>query len=227
MAFVQRLRRWHRWHAIAMSGIVLLSAGSGLVHTWMARTQPPPPPARPAGVVDLAGVAVAPRDLPVPAATSLTLRTLEGRPWWQVATAAGPRWFDAASGAEDPAADERYAAQVASASLGGAAVRQSGYLTAYDREYIAIFRILPVYRFAADDERGTRVYVSTVTGSVTRQTDDRRQFEADLFSYAHKWMFIPNRTLRDWALMTAMGLIILLAAGGLVLAWLTGRRPGA
>ncbi len=60
-----------------------------------------------------------------------------------------------------------------------------------------------------------------VTGSVTRQTDDRRQFEADLFSYAHNWMFIPNRTARDWSLMTAMALIILFAAGG----WPSPGRP--
>ena len=44
-----RLRTFHRWHALAMSVVVILSAGSGLLHTWMARHQSSPPPARPTG----------------------------------------------------------------------------------------------------------------------------------------------------------------------------------
>ncbi|MBN8526047.1 MAG: hypothetical protein J0M02_11990, partial [Planctomycetes bacterium] len=50
----QRLRRFHRWHALVMSVVVIMAAGSGLVHTWMSHHQPPPPAARPAAGVDLA-----------------------------------------------------------------------------------------------------------------------------------------------------------------------------
>ena len=84
--------------------------------------------------------------------------------------------------------------------------------------------MLPVYRFDADDERGTRVYVSTLTGSVTRATDDAKQREATIFTVFHKWMFIKNREVRDWALMTAMAGLIALAVSGLVLFWQTRRR---
>ncbi len=220
-----RLRTFHRWHALIMTVIVLGSAGSGLLHTWMARTQPPPPPARPAGVVETSEVTVPPSALPGPAA-AIALRAIGGHPWWQVVPAQpGPlRWIDARSGAEDPAADARYAGEIASRFLGGAAVTQTGYLTAFDGEYIAIFRLLPVYRFSAADGRGTRVYVSTLTGSVTRHTDDRRQVEADLFGLLHKWQFIGNRAVRDWALMIAMTGVIVLALSGLLLFWRTRRR---
>jgi hypothetical protein len=229
MALAPRLRRWHRWHALAMSLVVIGSAGSGLIHTWMARTQPPPPAARPAGEVDLAAATLPPSRLldGLPGApVSASLRTLGGEPWWQIiCTGKGvPVWRHATTGVIGEGADARYAAEVAARSLGGATVRQTAYLTAFDREYIAIFRILPVYRFDADDGQGTRVYVSTMTGSVTRATDDRKQFEADLFGLAHKWTFIPWRGLRDWALMVAMGSLILLALGGLVLFWTTRRR---
>lgn len=219
-----RLRTFHRWHALAMSVVVILSAGSGLLHTWMARHQLPPPPARPVGAVDLTTVTFAPALLPMPAA-GVSLRSIGGVTWWQVTPApSGPvRWFDASTGVEDPTADARYAAEIACRSLGVEAVRQINYLTAYDAEYIAIFCILPVYLFTSDDGFGTRVYVSTLTGSVTRMTDDAKQVEATAFSILHKWMFIRNRNIRDWALMVAMGSLIALAVSGLVLFWRTRR----
>ncbi len=219
-----RLRTFHRWHGLAMSLIVIMSASSGLLHTWMARHQSPPPPARPAGAIDLTAVNYAPALLPGPAA-AVSLRLIGGMPWWQV-TPPGPgplRWFDAGDGHEDVTADARYAAEIAQRALSGGAVRQTAYLTAYDEEYIAIFRLLPVYLFTSNDALHTRVYVSTLTGSVTRLTDDAKQVEANTFSLLHKWMFIRNRDLRDWLLMVAMCSISVLACTGVVLFWRSRR----
>ena len=219
-----RLRTFHRWHGLAMSLIVIMSASSGLLHTWMARHQSPPPPARPVGAIDVTKVAFAPSSLPGPVA-AVSLRMIGGTPWWQVTppAPAAVRWFDAGDGHEDVTADARYAAEIAQRALGGQAVRQTAYLTAYDDEYIAIFRLLPVYLFISDDALHTRVYVSTLTGSVTRLTDDAKQVEANTFSLLHKWMFIHNRDLRDWLLMLAMSSIIALALSGVVLFWRTRR----
>ena len=225
------LRRWHRWHALATSVIVIASAGSGLLHTLMARTQPPPPATRPAAAVDLAAATVPPSAVAAAApgpVVSASLRAIGGEPWWQLVTpaATAPVYVHAGDGRTDPEADARYAAEIAGRFLGGATVARSAYLTRFDDEYIAIFRVLPVHRFDADDGRGTRVYVSTMTGSVTRHTDDVRQFEANTFGLLHKWTFIPDRTVRDIALMVAMAGIIALALSGLVLFWRTRpRRP--
>jgi hypothetical protein len=80
-----------------------------------------------------------------------------------------------------------------------------------------------VYRFDVDDGKGTRVYVSTMTGSVTRHTDDQRQLEANVFSNFHKLMFIKDKDLRD-GLLTLMTLgIFLVAVLGIVLFFMT--RP--
>lgn len=228
----QRLRRFHRWHALLMSVVVIMAAGSGLVHTWMSHHQPPPPAARPAAGVDLAAATLPPSALaallPADAGppVSASLRPLDGRTWWQVLCVGRdePLWIDAASGTVDAEADERYARAIAAKATGAEKPVFSAYLTAFDQEYIAIFRILPVYRFDVADGQGTRVYVSTMTGSVTRATDDRRQFEADLFSLAHKWNFIPWRPVRDWALMVAMASLIVLAMAGIILFWRTARR---
>lgn len=226
------LRRFHRWHALTMSAVVILSAGSGLVHVWMSRHQPPPPPARPVAGVDLAVATLPPSALPgvlpadAGAPVSASLRPLDGSTWWQVLCSgrSEPVWIDATDGSVDPLADERYARSIAALATGAEHPVFSAYLTRFDSEYIAIFRILPVYRFEIADGRGTRVYVSTMTGSVTRATDDRRQFEANLFGMAHKWNFIPWKPVRDWALILAMSSLILLAAAGIVLFWTTRRR---
>jgi hypothetical protein len=135
-------------------------------------------------------------------------------------------WVDAVTGRCDPEADIRYAAAIARAHLGTETVRHGGLLTAFDREYLVIYRLLPVHRFEVADGRGTRVYVNTLTGSVARQTDDAKQFEATVFSLAHKWSFLP-RPWRDIALLMAMAGLMLLALGGILLAWMTRRRPPA
>ena len=63
MSATLRLRRFHRWHALVMSAIVITSAGSGLIHTWMARSQSPPPATRPGAPVDLAKATISPHEL--------------------------------------------------------------------------------------------------------------------------------------------------------------------
>lgn len=232
MAWIARLRRWHRWHGLAVSLIVLTSAGSGLLHVWMSHTQSPPPPARPAAALDVSQVTIAPSELParldIPAeqVVSVSLRPIAGEPWYQVITASGgpPGYVHGATGATDSTADARYAQQIAQAALGSDTIRETAYLTAFDAEYISIFRLLPVYRFDADDAEGRRVYVSTMTGSVARATDTAKQREAWSFTYLHKWNFIRNRTVRNWSLIIAMMAIMALAVSGVVLFWATRSR---
>jgi hypothetical protein len=227
------IRQTHRWLGLIFSISVLMSAGSGVLHNVMTRTQAPPPPARPAGgglVPEKIQIPVAEAiaKLPDSMATvqAVNLRGIGGEPWYQVYAApqAPTQYVSAVDGRVDPTQDERYAAEIAAAFLGGVEVRKSGYLTAFNGEYINIFRVLPVYRFETDDARHTRVYVSTTTGSVTRHTDDGRQFEANLFTNFHKFGFIPNKDLRDLVLTTLTFGIFLVSLLGIVLFFLT-RRP--
>jgi hypothetical protein len=230
-------RRLHRWIGLFFSVFALAASGSGLIHNVMTRTQAPPPPARPAGatlnpaavVVPLAAavaqMAAPDRDAPLLAAN---LRVIGNAPWWQifVGGASRPHYVNAADGKGDDGADERFAAEIASAFLGGKTVRKTDYLTAFNGEYINIFRLLPVYRFdaAGDDPLHTRVYVSTVTGSVTRHTDDQRQWEASTFTNFHKFGFITNRDLRDLVLTLTTSGIFLVALSGVALFFMTLPR---
>ena len=103
-------------------------------------------------------------------------------------------------------------------------MEKTDFLNAFNREYINIFRVLPVYRFDSVDGQGTRVYVSTTTGSVTRHTDNRRQFEANIFSNFHKLAFIPDKALRDWVLVGLTSATAIVALAGVALFFVTRPR---
>ncbi|GAA5120839.1 PepSY domain-containing protein [Luteolibacter yonseiensis] len=223
------IRKAHRWLGLIFSLTLLMSSGSGVLHTVMTRTQAPPPAARPGNsLIDPASIKLTAPDamakLPGEA-TAINLRMIAGQPHYQIFTAKGkPGYVNAVTGAVDPAADEIYAGEIASAFLGGTPVKKTDYLTAFNREYIGIFRLLPVYRFDAGDGDGNRVYVSTVTGSVTRHTDDGKQFEADIFTLFHKFGFIKNKDIRDWSLTLVTGGTFAVSLLGVALFFMTRPR---
>lgn len=225
----QSVRKLHRYVALFFSVSMLMSAGSGVLHNVMTRTQPPPPAARPTGLIEAeklkipvseAARALFAPDLEIQA---VNIRSIGGEPWYQFLAQGQSDAFyvNASTGKLGKDADETYASEIASNHLGGIPVKKTAYLTEFTKEYINIFRLLPVYRFDADDGIGTRVYVSTMTGSVSRHTDNRRQFEANIFSNVHKLAFIPNKDLRDLVLTFTTAGIFLTACLGIVLFVLT------
>jgi hypothetical protein len=226
------LRRIHRWLGLLFSLSILMSTLSGVLHTVMTRTQEPPPPARPSGgglqpdsITCSVSEALSRLGADAGAVKAVNVRGIGGEPWYQVYSVKGaPHYLSAKDGHEDASRDELYAQEIASAFLGGADVRKTDFLTSFNREYINIFRILPVYRFDAEDGKGTRVYVSTTTGSVTRHTDNRRQFEANFFSNFHKLSFIPDKTVRDWVLVGLTGAAAVVAVFGVALFFATRPR---
>ncbi|GEP41414.1 PepSY domain-containing protein [Brevifollis gellanilyticus] len=225
------VRKAHRWLGLAFSLTILMSAGSGVIHNVMTRTQLPPPPARPTGTLDPSLIKISPADaaarLPDAAQgiAAINVRSIGMQPWYQIYTASSraAQYVSAVDGRVDPAQDEAYAAQIASAFLAGVPVKKTDFLTSFNTEYINIFRILPVYRYDIDDALHTRVYVSTTTGSVTRHTDDERQFEARIFTNFHKLGFIPNKDLRDLVLTVLTAATCFVALLGVLLFFLT--RP--
>src|SRR5687768_2472508 len=85
------VRKLHRWLGLIFSVTILMSAGSGVIHNVMTRTQAPPPSARPSGNgLEVAGirmgVAEAVAKLPEAASgvTAVNVRSIGGQPWYQV-----------------------------------------------------------------------------------------------------------------------------------------------
>lgn len=226
------IRKLHRWIGLIFSLSVLMASGSGVLHNVMTRTQAPPPAARPSGGgMDVTAIkvtvaeAVAKLPETTPEVQAVNLRGIGGVPWYQIYTKAarGPQYVSAVDGTVDASRDEAYAAEIAKNFLAGAEVKKTDFLTAFNSEYINIFRILPVYRFDTGDDLDTRVYVSTTTGSVTRHTDKQRQFEATAFTNFHKLGFIPNKDLRDLVLTVTTFGTFTVACLGIALFFMT--RP--
>jgi len=224
-------RKLHRWLGLLFSLSILMSSGSGVTHVIMPRTQSPPPAAKPSGaLLDAATITVPPSvalaGRPIAAAN---LRNIGGIPYYQcfVVGQQNLLYLNAQSGAETPGADAKYAREIARDFLNSDELTQTNYLTAFDSEYIGIFRILPVYRFDLADGKGTRVYVSTMTGSVTRHTDDGKQFEASVFTNFHKLGFIPNKDARDWTLTLLTSATFVVALLGIALFFMTRPKKRA
>lgn len=149
------------------------------------------------------------------------MHTVVGRTVYQFiyADAGRPIYVGLATGQTLMDADPRQAAEIAALALPGQRLTPGPRLTGFDGEHINIYRILPVYRFNADDGRGTRVYVSTLTGSVTFATTDTRQAVASFFSAVHKLNFIQHKTLK-LTLLTVLALgAITTVFFGLAMAW--------
>ena len=226
------LRRLHRWLGLIFSLSILASALSGVLHTIMAHKQPPPPAVKPSGsFLDPSAIRFGPAEAMKNLApdfgnvAAINLRMIGGEPWYQIYGASPvPSYVSALDGRIDPSQDEKYGAEIAKRFLGGAKVAKTDYLTSFNKEYINIFRVLPVYRFDSEDGRGTRVYVSTTTGSVTRYTNDQMQFEANVFTNFHKLAFIPDRMTRDIVLVTLTGGTALAALAGVFLFFYTQRK---
>jgi len=229
----QLIRKAHRWLGLTFSLTILMSAGSGVIHNVMTRTQAPPPSARPSGNgLDVSQIKLSVSDaaIKLPDAAqgiaAVNVRSIGGQPWYQIYTKTNraAQYVSALDGRVDPAQDEVYAAEIATTFLGGASVKRTDFLTAFNSEYINIFRLLPVYRFDTQDALHTRVYVSTTTGSVTRHTDDQRQWEANVFTNFHKLGFIPNKDLRDLVLTVLTAATCVVSLLGVALFFMTGRK---
>lgn len=224
------IRKLHRWFGLLFSLSVLIASGSGILHNVMTNTQAPPPQAKPSGGgMDVTAIkisvaeAVAKLPEDKPEVLAVNLRGIGGQPWYQIYTQTSrtPQYVSAVDGKVDPAMDEAYAAEIATKFLGGAEVKKTDFLTAFNSEYINIFRVLPVYRFDTGDARDTRVYVSTTTGSVTRHTDKQRQFEATVFTNFHKLGFIHDKKTRDLVLTGVNCGIFLVSCLGIALFFAT------
>lgn len=226
------IRKLHRWLGLLFSLTVLIASGSGVLHNIMTRTQAAPPQAKPSGGgMDVNAIkisvaeAVAKLTEDKPEVLAVNLRGIGSQPWYQIYTKTSrtPHYVNAVDGKLDPAMDEAYASEIATKFLAGAEVKKIDFLTAFNSEYINIFRILPVYRFDSGDALDTRVYVSTTTGSVTRHTDKQRQFEATVFTNFHKLGFIPDKDTRDLVLTVVNVGIFLVSCLGIALFFVT--RP--
>ncbi|UXY15372.1 PepSY domain-containing protein [Chitiniphilus purpureus] len=218
-------RRLHRALGLLAVSAGLALTGSGLIHLWLARPNPPTPVVQPLpGAAPLAAV---PQGV-----EALIAVAIDGAPVWLAATAAGgshaehahhhhqhaapgglPRYFDGAAWLPETAA-RRHAAQLARAAGAPAApVARVTLVTRFGGEYGFFQKRLPVYRidFAAPGRPAW--YVEPATGAFSTRVEETDRLEGYLFSWLHKWHWLDGlgKTPRD-AILVAFVLVNMLAA---------------
>lgn len=229
-------RKLHRLLGITVALYVLMASSSGMIHILMTNFFSAPPPVVPQGVMQLQQaslpLSVLVTRLPNPTflVKAVNIRTIQGELWYQFIQEGQERpvYVHAKSGKVNNGMDEIYAKQIAVEYLRTQKlVQNSAYVTAFTDEYLNIFRVLPVYRFEVTGKKAERVYVSTVTGSVTLYLNTMRALGQHSFSYLHKLAFIPHKALRDiLQAMLVIGIILTTCIGvGIFIARLIRQKP--
>ena len=174
MSFAGVIQRIHLWAGLALAIQILLWMASGVVMTWFhldlvrgernAFSSPPPELvttsyASPGGVI-----------AQTDGATRVELRSLLGRPVYEVSFYGGEALFDAMTGEAISPISEETARQVAKTDfIGDGELKTIALLEDPPKEYRGS---APVWRADFDDRQNTRIYVSTQTGEIIARRND-------------------------------------------------------
>jgi hypothetical protein len=219
-----------------IAGLALLAWGSsGILHTVITRVGPPLVDVRPpAPAMDLAGArafGALLSEAGVREARAVRIVATADGARLQVTESAGlpRRYFDLRTGAELPDYDRAQAIYLARHYLGRAdlAVGSARLQQTFDRDYVPVNRLLPVWRIDFADEAGTRVWIYTETGALALASDRTKRALQRVFEFVHTWHWMPSglEWLRVAIMFALVGCIAVTAVMGLRLRW--RRRDAA
>lgn len=223
-----RLRRWHRRLSWLAGVALILWAGSGLLHPVMSWTNPRPAASAPPVAEVLPRPARTLAQVTSGGLASARLLQQQGRLLWQLRKApdASPEYYDASTGLEQAGADRERALWLARHYTGREAVADAQQLTAFDADYPAINRLLPVWcvRFEGDD--ALTACVHTVEDRLATLSDRRKRALQTVFQAVHTLDFLDRHEgLRLGFVFAAVGSVLAMAMLGSGL--LLGRRTEA
>ncbi|WP_148714380.1 hypothetical protein [Chitinolyticbacter meiyuanensis] len=229
-------RRVHRTLALLVGAAGLLLTGSGLIHLWFSRPNPPAPA--------IAALPAIPALASVPeGVTALVAVSLSGAPAWLAAAAplpaggehahhhdhaamsALPRYHDGRAWLPEGTA-EAHAGQLArAAGAPDAPIAKVSLVSEFGGEYGFFQKRLPVYRvdFAAPGHPAW--YVEPATGAFSTRVEDADRNEGYVFATLHKWHWLDGlgKTPRDLILASFAAANVAAAVAGILL-WRRRRR---
>lgn len=227
---MKRLRfNWSAWHRrlglVTCVGVVLWGF-SGLSHPIMSRLQPKPVAfTAPSAPLDL------PAAMPPQQALAchgllqfqrLAVINLDERVYYRVSADINTpaRYLSAVDCKELADGDQYYARHLASHYTGRPAleVTNARLLTEFDGEYMAVNRLLPVWRieFAGPDH--LRAYIDTDQARLATLIDDRREVLGDIFRLGHNWAFLESAPRLQLIVMAlVLGIALFSAISGITL----------
>jgi len=109
-----------------------------------------------------------------------------------IADQSTPRYFDVASGRERVDGDRDYAIALARHYLAeaGLPIAAVTRVEAFDADYHAVNRLLPVYRIDLGRPDRLRVYVATESSALATLVDARKALYGRVFTTLHNWRFL-------------------------------------
>ena len=234
-----RGRAWlwqaHQWLGLATCVALLLWGLTGVLHPLMSRLQPQPARRQaPALSVSLSGARPVAQVLAqhgLPQVQSLSVVRIAGEPAYRVTLpgSAWPRYFALNDGHELANAEPRYAVQLAQhyTGLEHAPALQAQWVNAFDDDYPAVNRLLPVWRVQLAARPELRVYVDTSHARLATLSDPWRQRWTYLFRWGHNWAFLAALPplWRQGLMLVALAAVAFSALSGLYFFW--AFRPSA
>ncbi len=225
MSFKAIVQRIHLWTGLLLGAQVLLWMASGVIMSWFhldlvrgetnaVKTTPPELEATayasPGGVI-----------AQMNGATSLELRTFQGRPVYEVKDVDGIALFNARTGDRLAPISEETARRVARNDYSGdAKIIKSALMTDPPHEYR---RDKPVWRVDFDDSLHTRIYVSRLTGEVaSRRNDIWRVY--DFFWMLHIMDYGERTNFNNWFVKIASAAGLIFAISGMIIVVLRFRH---
>ncbi len=224
---------WHRRLAWLGGGVVLCWAVSGISHPMMAWFGPQAvkmfPPATVMPADSLRGLAAVVESNMLREARSLKVVPGAGAPLLQLTESekSPRRYFDLVSARELQNQDEIQARWLAGYYTG----RELGeidsvrFLAAFDAEYPAINRLLPVYRVQYQGDEELTAFVHTETAALAALNNRNKTLLQNIFQQLHTWAWL-DVTGHGRVLLIALFMLtlFLMASAGLTLLVLLGRR---
>lgn len=216
--------RLHRWLGLATAVALLLFACSGLIHPVMSRTQPQPQGFTPPALQLPASPLTLPQALDanaIEAVRGATLIQAADRAAYRITLDNGTvRYLDTAGGSELAGFEAQHAEALARHFSGerAAAVLDIQQVTTFDDDYLAVNRLLPVWRIRFDRTDGLTAYVDTEGQRLATLIDDRKRGLQTLFRALHTFSFMEQQPALRKTLMVALLIAsAVTAAAGLVM----------
>lgn len=218
MGFKAIVQRIHLWAGLLLGWQVLLWMMSGVIMSWFhldlvrgeTNSVPVTPPELEATAYASPGGVIAQMD----GATSLELRTFQGRPVYEVTDVNGMALFNARTGDKLAHITEETARRVAKNDYSGdAKIVKTALMSDPPHEYR---RDKPVWRVDFDDSLHTRIYVSRVTGEVaSRRNDIWRVY--DFFWMLHIMDYNNRTNFNNWFIKIASAAGLIFAISGMII----------
>lgn len=227
-------RRWaprvHKWIALVVGIQLLAWSASGLFMTVVPISQvrgehnirkPETVDLRAANVIPIASTLAR---VPVGKVARVELRTLAGRPVYEVALdGSSSLLLDARTGAVLSPITEAHAIEIATADFAGVG-RPSNVTLITEKPPIEFRGDLPVWQIGFDDTDATNIYVSAATGKVTARRSTTWRIYDFLWSL-HIMDYSERDNFNNPLVITAAAIAFALAASGFVLLFLRFSPP--